>query len=61
MTADRERAIGAALAGALLAAIPLLELLLGGGGEAAVRAVMGGCGIALLALAAGLWRGRGSA
>ncbi len=61
MTDRRERASGAALAGALLAAMPLLDVVLGGGGGVAVRVVVGGCGIALLALAAGSWAGRGRA
>lgn len=43
-------AIGAALAGSLLIALPVLDLVLGGEGAAAVRAVAGSCGVALLAV-----------
>ena len=43
-------AIGAALAGTLLIALPVLDLVLGGEGAAAVRAVVGSCGVALLAV-----------
>jgi len=47
---NRDFARGAGLAGALLIAMPVLDLLLGGGGSAAVRAIVGACGIALLSL-----------
>lgn len=43
-------ATGAALAGTLLVALPVLDLVLGGEGAAAVRAVVGSCGLALLAV-----------
>jgi hypothetical protein len=43
-------AIGAALAGILLIALPVLDLVLGGEAAAAVRAVVGSCGVALLAV-----------
>jgi hypothetical protein len=55
---NRDHAIGAALAGALLLALPFLDLLLGGEGAAAVRAVVGSCGLGLLALAASLEAGK---
>jgi hypothetical protein len=51
---NRHLASGAALAGALLVAMPVLQVLLGGEGGAAVRAIVGACGLALLALSAGL-------
>ncbi len=41
-------ASGAVLAGTLLLAIPILELLLGGNGAAAVRLAVGSFGLALL-------------
>jgi hypothetical protein len=47
-------AMGAALAGSLLLSLPLLDLLLGGEGAAAVRTVVGFCGLGLLAIAAGV-------
>ena len=43
-------AIGAALAGALLVALPLLDLVLGGESAAALRAFVATCGLALLAV-----------
>ena len=46
----REYAIGAALAGTLLLALPVLDLVIGGEGAAAVRALVGSCGLALLAV-----------
>ena len=46
----RDYAIGAALAGALLVALPVLDLALGGEGAAAVRAFVAMCGLALLAV-----------
>jgi len=49
----RDYAIGAALAGALLVALPVLDLVLGGEGAAAVRAFVAMCGLALLAVYAG--------
>ena len=49
----REYAIGAGLAGTLLVALPVLDLVLGGEGAAAVRALVGSCGLALLAVYAG--------
>ena len=55
---NRDFANGAALAGALLVAMPLLDLLLGGGGTAAVQAVVGSCGLALLAVSAVLNAGK---
>jgi hypothetical protein len=50
MTNNRDYATGAALAGALLVALPVLDLLLGGEGAAAVRAFVGSSGLALLAV-----------
>ena len=58
MNWNRELGGGAALAGAVLVALPLLDVLLSGGGEVAVRAIVGGCGIALLTLSASSWRGK---
>jgi hypothetical protein len=52
MKNDRDLARGAGLAGALLLALPILDLLLRGGGLATVRAVVAACGLALIAL----WR-----
>lgn len=52
MTARR----GAALAGALLAAMPVLDILLGGGVPAVVRAIVGLCGLALLVFSSGVSR-----
>jgi hypothetical protein len=49
----REYAIGAALAGTLLVALPALDLVVGGEGAAAVRALVASCGLALLAVAVG--------
>ena len=43
-------ATGAALAGTLLLALPVLDLVIGGEGAAAVRALVGSCGLALLAV-----------
>ena len=43
-------AIGAALAGSLLVALPVLDLVVGGEGAAAVRALVASCGIGLLAV-----------
>ena len=43
-------ATGAALAGTLLLALPVLDLVLGGEGAAAVRALIASCGLALLAV-----------
>ena len=43
-------ATGAALAGTLLVALPVLDLVLGGEGAAAVRALVASCGLALLAV-----------
>ena len=43
-------AAGAALAGTLLVALPVLDLVLGGEGAAAVRALVASCGLALLAV-----------
>jgi hypothetical protein len=57
---NRDFARGAALAGALLLALPFLDLLLGGEGAAAVRAVVGTCGLGLLALSATLNAGKGT-
>ena len=51
---NRDYATGAALAGALLLALPFLDLVLGGEGAAALRAVVGSCGLGLLALWAAL-------
>jgi hypothetical protein len=51
---NRDFASGAALAGALLVAMPFLDLLVGGESALAVRAVIGTCGLGLLALAAAL-------
>ena len=51
---NRDFASGAALAGALLIAMPFLDLLVGGESALAVRAVIGTCGLGLLALAAAL-------
>lgn len=55
---NRDFANGAALAGALLLAMPFLDLLLGGESAAAVRAVVGSCGLALLALSAAMGAGK---
>ena len=49
---------GAALAGALLLALPFVDLLMGGESASAVRAVVGTCGLALLALSAALGAGK---
>ena len=46
----RDYAFGAALAGTLLVALPVLDLVLGGEGAAAVRALVGTTGLALLAV-----------
>jgi hypothetical protein len=54
MMNNRDFATGAALAGVLLLALPFLDFALGGEGAAAVRAVVGSCGLALLALWAAL-------
>jgi hypothetical protein len=54
MMNKRDYATGAVLAGALLVALPLLDFALGGESAAAVRAVVGTCGLGLLALWAGL-------
>ena len=43
-------ATGAALAGTLLIALPVLDLVVGGESAAAVRAFVGTCGLALLAV-----------
>lgn len=51
-------AMGAALAGSLLLSLPLLDLLVGGEGAAAVRTVVGFCGLGLLAIAAGIPGGK---
>jgi hypothetical protein len=58
MTNNRDYATGAALAGALLVALPFLDLLLGGEGAAAVRAAVGSCGLALLAVSFALRTGK---
>jgi len=50
MNNNRDFARGAGLAGALLVAMPILDLLSRGGGFAPVRTIVGACGIALLAL-----------
>jgi hypothetical protein len=55
---NRDFANGAALAGTLLVAMPFLDLLLGGEGAAAVRALVGSAGLALLALSATLNSGK---
>ncbi len=55
---NRDFANGAALAGALLLAMPFLDLLLGGESAAAVRAVLGSCGLGLLAVSATLSAGK---
>jgi hypothetical protein len=49
MMNKRDYATGAGLAGALLVALPFLDFALGGESAAAVRAVVGSCGLALLA------------
>lgn len=49
---------GAALAGALLLAMPFVDLLVGGESAAAVRAAVASCGLGLLALAAALGAGK---
>jgi hypothetical protein len=54
----RDYAIGAALAGTLLVALPVLDLVLGGEGAVAVRALVGSCGLALLAVYAALDAGK---
>jgi hypothetical protein len=51
-------ATGAALAGALLIALPVLDLVLGGEGAAAARALVGTCGLALLAVFAARGAGK---
>jgi len=51
-------ATGAALAGTLLLALPVLDLVIGGEGAAAVRALVGSCGLALLAVYAARRVGR---
>lgn len=43
-------ATGAALAGALLVALPVLDVILGGESATAVRAFVATCGLALLAV-----------
>jgi hypothetical protein len=58
---NRDSAYGAALAGALLLALPFLDLLLGGDTAAIVRAVVGSCGLGLLALSAALRGGKEAA
>jgi hypothetical protein len=55
---NRDLARGAAIAGALLVAMPFLDHVFGGEGPAAVRAVVGSCGLALLALSAASYAGR---
>jgi hypothetical protein len=47
---NSEYVTGAALAGALLIALPVLDLVLGGEAAAALRAFVGSCGLALLAV-----------
>lgn len=54
---SRDSALGAALAGALLLALPFLDLGLGGEAAGIVRAVVGSCGLGLLALSAALRSG----
>ena len=54
MMNKRDYATGAALAGALLVALPFLDFASGGEGAAALRAVVGTCGLGLLALWAAL-------
>lgn len=51
---NRDSAHGAALAGALLLALPFLDLTLGGESAAIVRAMVGSCGLGLLALSIAL-------
>lgn len=53
---NSDSAYGAALAGALLLALPFVDLLLGGEGAASVRAVVGSIGLGLLALSLALRR-----
>lgn len=50
MMNKRDYATGAALAGALLIALPFLDFALGGEGAAALRAVVGTSGLGLLAV-----------
>ena len=54
----RDFAWGAALAGALLLAMPLLDHLVGGESAAAVRALVASCGVGLLAVWPALSLGR---
>lgn len=58
MRRNREFALGAALAGSLLVAMPFLDLLVGGESAAAVRVLIGSCGLALLAVSAALHAGK---
>ena len=58
MMNKRDYATGAALAGALLVALPFLDFALGGEGAAALRAVVATCGLGLLAVWAVLKEGR---
>jgi hypothetical protein len=55
---NRHFASGAAVAGVLLCGIPILELFLGGSTATGVRAIVGSCGLALLALSAAIHAGR---
>lgn len=55
---NREGASGAALAGALLLAMPFLDLFSGNAGSAFVSGFLGLCGLALVALSATLFSGK---
>ena len=58
---NRDIAFGAALAGALLLGMPILDFLVGGESASAVRAVVGSCGLGLLAVAGALKAEKGAA
>jgi len=47
---NHDYATGAALAGALLVSLPVLDVVLGGESAVAVRAFVGICGLGLLAV-----------
>ena len=58
MKTNRDVVYGAALAGTLLMAMPFLDLLFGGEAAAATRAVIGSCGLGLLAVSAAASAGK---
>ena len=55
---NRDLARGAALAGALLVAVPILEYVLGGKGPAAARVLVGSFGLVFLFLSTRLNAGK---